>query len=86
MFFRLDLIAAEIPCRGIRVCAEISRDLDLHLLNCPNNGEVALRLKSNGAELASNRVRTASESALLNQLGSRILYYQLQGHLFFFIV
>ncbi len=69
--------------RGIGVCAEISRDLDLHLLNCPNNGEMALRLKSNGAELTSNRVRTASESDLLNQLGSRILYYQLQGHLFF---
>jgi glutaminase len=69
--------------RGIRACAEISRDLDLHLLNCPNVGEVAMRLKSHGAELASNRVRTPTEAALLREVGSRIHFYQLQGHLFF---
>ena len=69
--------------RGIRVCAEISRDLDLHLLNCPNAGEVASRLKSTGAELTSTRVRTAEETELLRELGQRTHYYQLQGHLFF---
>ncbi len=69
--------------RGIRACAEISRDLDLHLLNCPSVGEVALRLKSHGGELSSNRVRTPRESALLRDMGSRIHFYQLQGHLFF---
>jgi len=69
--------------RGIRVCEELSRNLDLHLLNRPSVGKVALRLTSTGAELTSSRVRTAREAQVLREFGSCIKLYQLQGNLIF---
>ena len=69
--------------RGIRVCDELSRRLDLHLFNRPSVGKVALRLKTTGAELNSNRVRSASEARVLRQHGSTIQIYYLQGNLTF---
>src|SRR6185369_14660220 len=39
--------------RGIRVCEDVSRHLDLHLLNRPSVGKVALRMKCTGAQLRS---------------------------------
>jgi glutaminase len=69
--------------RGIRVCDELSRHLDLHLLNRPSVGKVALRLKSTGAELNSRRVRTPPETRALREFGSMIKIYQLQGNLTF---
>jgi len=69
--------------RGIRVCDEVSRHLDLHLLNRPSVGKVALRLKATGAELSSRRVRTPSEARVLQEHGSAIQIYYLQGNLTF---
>ncbi len=69
--------------RGIRVCDELSRSLDLHLFNLPNPGHSLIRLKFSGAQLNSSRVRTPLESQALHQFGSRIKVYQLQGHLVF---
>jgi glutaminase len=69
--------------RGIRVCDELSRHLDLHLFNRPRVGKVALRLKATGAELNSNRVRSASEAQVLREHGSAIQIYYLQGNLTF---
>jgi glutaminase len=69
--------------RGIRVCDALSRHCDLHLLNRPSPGESVIRLKSHGAELNSNRIRTAEESQALHQGGARIHVYQLQGNLHF---
>ena len=69
--------------RGIRVCDELSRSLDLHLFNLPNPGHSLIRLRFTGAELNSSRVRTPLESQALHQFGSRINVYQLQGHLVF---
>ena len=69
--------------RGIRVCDELSRGLDLHLFNLPNSGRSVIRLKFTGAELNSSRVRTPQQSQVLHQFGSRLKAYQVQGHLFF---
>jgi glutaminase len=69
--------------RGIRVCDELSRSLDLHLFNLPNSSRSVIRLKFNGAQMNSSRVRTTQETAALQQLGSRLVSYQLQGHLVF---
>ena len=69
--------------RGIKVCEELSRGLDLHLLNRPSIGKVALRLKCTGAELNSSRVRGPAEAQMLRERGSCIHIYQLQGNLVF---
>ena len=67
--------------RGIRVCQELSRHLDLHLFNRPVVGKSTIRLKFTGAEFNSSRVRTAEESRDLRELAKVIHVYQLQGHL-----
>jgi glutaminase len=69
--------------RGIRVCDEISRSLDLHLFNRQNSGRSVIRVKFNAAELNSSRVRTPQESQILREFGKRVQTYQLQGHLIF---
>jgi glutaminase len=69
--------------RGIAVCQALARHLDLHLLNRPSVGHTSLRLKFTGAQLSSNRVRMAEESRALQESGSRIRVWQLQGNLTF---
>lgn len=69
--------------RGIRVCEELSRRLDLHLFNSPSVGNGAIRTKFTGSEFNSNRVRTREEELVLLESGSRIAAYQLQGDLAF---
>jgi glutaminase len=69
--------------RGIGVCQEISRNLDLHLLNRPTVGRFTVRRKFSAAEFNSNRVRPEKEFALLREHGGRIRVWQLQGNLMF---
>src|SRR5271170_325123 len=69
--------------RGVRVCQEISRNLDLHLLNRPAVDKFSTHRKFSGAEFNSNRVRTTPEVKVLRQFGDRIRVWQLQGHLNF---
>jgi len=69
--------------RGIRVCQELSRVLDLHLFNRPSFGRNTIRLKFTGADFSSSRVRTAGENRLLHEIGARVRVWQLQGHLTF---
>jgi len=69
--------------RGIKVCDAISRHLDLHLFNTPLASKAVVRLKFNGAEVNSSRVRTKEESLALREFGQGIRVYQLQGHLVF---
>lgn len=69
--------------RGIRVCADLSRYLDLHLLNRPSVGKVALRFKCTGSQLHSSRVRTSREAKALLDASAVIRIYQLQGNLTF---
>ena len=69
--------------RGIRVCDAISRHCDLHLFNRPAIGRSTIRLKFNGAELGSNRVRTPAEARILRERGGAIKVFQFQGNLTF---
>src|SRR5712671_3475166 len=69
--------------RGIGICNELSRSLDLHVFNRPTPGSSVVRLKFTGAELNSSRVRTTQESQALQEFGAAIKSYQLQGHLTF---
>jgi glutaminase len=69
--------------RGIAVCDQLSRGLNLHLFNRPNASGSVIRLKFTCAELSSSRVRTPQESQALHEFGPAIKSYQLQGHLTF---
>jgi glutaminase len=69
--------------RGIRVCQELSRYLDLHLFNRAALGKFTIRLKFSGAEFNSSHVRTAEENQILREAGTAIQIYQLQGNLLF---
>lgn len=69
--------------RGIRVCDAISRHCDLHLFNRPAIGHATLRLRFNGAEIGSNRVRTPAETRVLREQGPGIRAFQFQGNLTF---
>ena len=69
--------------RGLRVCEELSRRFDLHLLNRPADGRSIIRLKFTGADSNSSRVRTEEEKRVLRETGQRIHVWQLQGNLTF---
>ena len=69
--------------RGIRVCKELSRRLDLHLFNRPTVGKSVIRLKFTGAQFNSSHVRNAQDEQLLRESANAIQVYQLQGNLVF---
>ena len=69
--------------RGIRVCQDLSRHLDLHLFNRPSIGRFTIRTKFSGGEVSSSRVRTQEEIRALRESGRGIKVYQLQGNLTF---
>lgn len=69
--------------RGIRVCKELSRHLDLHLFNRAVTGKSTIRSKFTGADFNSSHVRSIEESQALRELAKVIHVYQLQGHLAF---
>jgi glutaminase len=69
--------------RGLRVCTALSRRWDLHLFNRPGIGKAVVRLRLNGAQFNSNRMRTPAENAQLREHGCRIQVFQLQGNLVF---
>ncbi|HTR40716.1 MAG TPA: glutaminase A [Pseudomonadales bacterium] len=69
--------------RGIRVCQELSRYLDLHLFNQPALGKINIRLKFTGAEFNSSHVRNPLDDQVLRESANSIQVYQLQGNLLF---
>lgn len=69
--------------RGIAVCSELSRYLDLHLFNRQSSAPATIRNRSTGAELSSSRVRSPREAETLRKHGAAIRIYQLQGNLTF---
>lgn len=69
--------------RGLRVCEELSRTLELHLLHHRGGTRTALRRHYNGAEIPSRRLRHPESRRRLGALGARIAVYELQGDLFF---
>lgn len=69
--------------RGIRVCQQLSRHLDLHLLSRPTIGQFTIRVSYHGGEFGSSRSRTNEELAILRNHGEKIRAWQLQGNLAF---
>ncbi|HSU52684.1 MAG TPA: cyclic nucleotide-binding domain-containing protein, partial [Candidatus Dormibacteraeota bacterium] len=69
--------------RGIRVCEDLARHLDLHVFNRPNAAGSVIRVHFTAADMNSSRVRTPEESRALHHFGSSIRVYQLQGDLAF---
>jgi glutaminase len=69
--------------RGILVCDELSRRLDLHLFNHPRASRSVIRASFDAGTVTSCRVRTPAESAVLQAHGSAIRVYQLQGNIAF---
>jgi glutaminase len=69
--------------RGIGVCERLSRDLKLHLLSGTSGLQAVVRRVVRGHEIASNRVRTASEEEILAELRTRMALFELQGDLVF---
>lgn len=69
--------------RGILVCNELSRRLDLHLFNHPHAGRSVIRAVFDASSVTSCRMRSPAEAQVLQQHGASIRVYQLQGHLAF---
>jgi len=69
--------------RGVRVCQDMSRDLNLHFLRLPRSARSAVRAEFDLAAVGSKRRRRADERALLDGLGQRAKVYDLQGDLVF---
>jgi glutaminase len=69
--------------RGIGVCDELSRHLNLHLFNRPTFAQSTVRASHSGAQRSSSRIRTETEARLLHKAGDCTRVYQLQGNLSF---
>jgi len=69
--------------RGVAVCRDLARDLDLHLVGRgrPRVGPVRARYRV--SEIASKRLRSESERATLAQSGAQAEVRELQGELTF---
>ena len=70
--------------RGIKVCQELSRDLDLHALQCPSAGARRRSGPATAVErVRSKRRRRERERRLLDEAGRRAQVFELQGDLVF---
>ncbi len=69
--------------RGVAVCRELARDLDLHLVADRRSGGHPIRTQANLVTRRSTRARPTSESARLADRGSKCLILELQGELTF---
>ena len=69
--------------RGMEVCRALSRSLDLHLFNSPVGGRTVVHRHFTGADISSNRVRSAEGYALLKEHGKQTRIYELQGDVSF---
>jgi glutaminase len=70
--------------RGIRVCEALSRDFGLHLFNVARStSSSVLRVHYDARAVSSQRLRPASERAILQDEGHRVRVFELQGQLMF---
>jgi glutaminase len=70
-------------CRGIRVCEELSERFKLHMFKSRFSAAVVVRRSYRGTTVRSKRRRGGAQESVLNQKGSTICVYELQGSLFF---
>ncbi len=69
--------------RGLEVCKELSRDLDLHFLRSARSSRSVFRGRYSLAEVRSKRRRPEAERNLLREAGRGVRIYELQGDLLF---
>ncbi|MGK2899964.1 MAG: glutaminase A [Burkholderiaceae bacterium] len=69
--------------RGLEVCKDLSRDLDLHFLRSARPSRSVFRAQYSIAEVNSKRRRPEAERALIRQAGHAVRVYELQGDLLF---
>ena len=69
--------------RGVAVCKELSRDLNLHFLRTPRVARSAIRARYDLAAVRSKRVRGGAEREMLQEHGGRAQIYELHGDLSF---
>jgi len=69
--------------RGVKVCEDLSRDLNLHFLHPPRSSVSVVWSRYSLATIRSKRRRTISEGQLLDTQGHRVKVYELQGDLRF---
>jgi glutaminase len=69
--------------RGVKVCEEISRDLNLHFLHPPRSSVSVLHSQYSLQTVRSKRRRTESEKQILDAYGNTVNVYELQGDLRF---
>ena len=69
--------------RGLEVCKDLSRDLDLHFLRSARPSRSVFRAQYSIAEVNSKRRRPEFERNLIRQAGRALRVYELQGDLLF---
>ncbi len=69
--------------RGVRVCEDISRYCRVHLLDYRAGNQTAIRRSYRGNEVRSKRIRRDDDSRALDDIGTQIVVYELQGDLLF---
>ena len=69
--------------RGVRVCERLSNELQLHLLGRSSGVRSVVRRTLRGDEIASGRVRPASQEDAIAVRRRALGLYELQGDLFF---
>lgn len=69
--------------RGVKVCEDLSRDMNLHFLSPARVAAAVLRSRRSLATVRSKRRRSAAEAKILDGLGHRVWIYEAQGVLGF---
>jgi glutaminase len=69
--------------RGIAVCKELSRELNLHFVSTPRASRSTMRAHYDLAAVRSKRLRRAPEREVLDEAGKSVRIYELQGDLTF---
>jgi glutaminase len=69
--------------RGIRVCADLSREMSLHLFANGSAPQSAVRLWYDASQVSSRRRRSTQHQQTLRGSGHRIRLIELQGELIF---
>ena len=69
--------------RGVRVCEELSRSLDLHMFKHAHRGPSPVRRTCTLAEITSKRQRDPAVAEEISREGARVRAFQLQGDLGF---
>lgn len=69
--------------RGIRVCEDLARDMDLHFLGAVRTAASPVHSRGSLRNLRSRHQRSAQEAAVLDAHGNTVAVYKLQGNLRF---